>query len=237
MNHSIILVTIILSVLQTSRTLAGPNPESRVFLERNSKKDGVINHPSGLQYKVLRRGDGKHHPAIDSPCEVHYHGTLIDGTVFDSSEERGSTFTVAPNQVIEGWSTALQMMLVGDIWEIYVPSDLGYADQGMPPKIPGGATLIFKIEIIKIGDTPPPCDPVTGDGCSEKDVEYIEKMKQRFKHDMQLMREESDRIKRIRESMNDMKSDIDVKEWADRRVNILEKLADADSKEEHRDEL
>eukprot|EP00586_Coscinodiscus_wailesii_P015642 CAMPEP_0172495652 /NCGR_PEP_ID=MMETSP1066-20121228/73988_1 /TAXON_ID=671091 /ORGANISM="Coscinodiscus wailesii, Strain CCMP2513" /LENGTH=226 /DNA_ID=CAMNT_0013267469 /DNA_START=55 /DNA_END=732 /DNA_ORIENTATION=+ len=226
MNHSIILVTIILSVLQISRTLAESNPESRAFLEENGQKDGVIKHPSGLQYKILRKGDGKYHPAVDSPCEVHYHGTLIDGTVFDSSYERGSTTTFAPNQVIKGWTTALQMMVVGDMWEIYVPSNLGYGDRGSPPKIPGGAVLIFKMEIIKIkGDTVPAiiCDPVTEDGCNEKEVEYIEKMKHRFKHDMQLMRKESDRIKSIRGTMSDTKRDKDKIEWADRRVNILEK--------------
>merc|ERR1712093_726733 len=102
------------------------------------------------QYKVLREGDGIAHPTADSPCEVHYEGTLVDGTKFDSSYDRGSPTTFAPNQVIKGWTEAMQLMVKGDKWELYIPADLAYGDKGRPPKIGGGDCLVFTIEIINI---------------------------------------------------------------------------------------
>merc|ERR1712196_290898 len=136
--------------------LAGPNAAGLKFLAENKEKEGVVTLPSGLQYKVLKKGDGTHHPTVDSPCETHYEGTLIDGTVFDSSYKRGSPTTFAPNQVIKGWTEAMQLMVEGDKWELYIPSDLAYGDSGRPPRIPGGSCLIFTIEILKIkgGRTP-----------------------------------------------------------------------------------
>merc|ERR1719267_321850 len=130
--------------------LAGSNEKSKAFLEANKAKPGVITLPSGLQYKVLRKGSGTHHPTVNSPCECHYKGTLIDGTQFDSSYDRGSPTTFAPNQVIKGWTEAMQLMVEGDKWEMYIPSDLGYGDRGSPPKIKGGDTLVFVMELLKI---------------------------------------------------------------------------------------
>mmetsp|Transcript_37416 Transcript_37416/g.105609 ORF Transcript_37416/g.105609 Transcript_37416/m.105609 type:complete len:165 (+) Transcript_37416:138-632(+) len=129
---------------------AGGNARSAAFLEKNKQKEGVITLPSGLQYKVLRQGDGDSHPTVDSPCECHYKGTLVDGKQFDSSYDRGKPTTFAPNQVIKGWTEAMQMMVEGDKWEMYIPSDLAYGDRGRPPQIPGGDALIFTMEIIKI---------------------------------------------------------------------------------------
>jgi len=123
---------------------------SKAFLAANKDKAGVIALPSGLQYKVLQSGKGFYHPTADSPCDCHYAGTLIDGSEFDSSYKRGQPTTFAPNQVIKGWTEAMQLMVEGDKWEMYIPSDLGYGPNGSPPKIPGGATLIFTMEIIKI---------------------------------------------------------------------------------------
>ena len=124
------------------------------FLEANKAKEGVQTLPSGLQYKVIRAGDGLHHPLKDSPCECHYEGRTAsnfpDGPVFDSSYARGSPTTFAPNQVIGGWTEAMQLMVEGDKWELYIPSDLAYGDRGRPPKIGGGDCLVFTIEIIKI---------------------------------------------------------------------------------------
>jgi len=130
------------------------------FLEENKGKEGVVTLPSGLQYKVLRAGDGTHHPTVSSPCECHYEGRSAsnypDGPVFDSSYARGSPTTFAPNQVIKGWTEAMQLMVEGDKWEMYIPSDLAYGDRGRPPKIGGGDCLIFTMEIIKIkGDKKP----------------------------------------------------------------------------------
>ena len=130
--------------------------EGEQFLQDNKKKDGVITLPSGLQYKVLVEGSGLKRPLVDTPCDCHYLGTLIDGTQFDSSFDRGKPSTFAPNQVIKGWTEAMQLMVEGDKWELYIPSDLGYGDRGRPPKIGGGDCLIFTIEMLKIkgGRTP-----------------------------------------------------------------------------------
>merc|ERR1719313_1013969 len=152
-------IAICFGLLFISLASAGTNAEGLKFLEENKKKDGVITLPSGMQYKVLRKGEGIAHPTADSPCECHYKGTLIDGTQFDSSYDRGSPTTFAPNQVIKGWTEAMQMMVEGDKWEMYIPSDLGYGDRGSPPKIKGGDTLVFVMEIIKIkGDKVPKKD-------------------------------------------------------------------------------
>ena len=100
------------------------------FLSEKAKEEGVVSLPSGLMYKVVTKGEGKSHPTVDSPCLCDYAGTLIDGSEFDSSYKRGQPLTFAPNQVIKGWTEALQMMVEGDKWELYVPSNLGYGEQG-----------------------------------------------------------------------------------------------------------
>merc|ERR1712151_2253 len=113
-------------------------------------KEGVVTLPSGLQYKVLEEGGGLEHPTVSSPCLCHYAGRLLDGTEFDSSYKRGAPTTFAPNQVIKGWTEAMQLMVVGDKWEMYIPYELAYGESGSPPKIPGCACLIFVMEIMKI---------------------------------------------------------------------------------------
>lgn len=106
--------------------------------------------PSGLQYKVLREGWGLDHPKASTPCECHYAGTLIIGTEFDSSYKRGKPTTFAPNQVIKCWTEAMQLMVEGDKWEMYIPMELAYGPDGKPPKIPAAAALIFTMEICGI---------------------------------------------------------------------------------------
>ena len=91
------------------------------FLAANKDKDGVITLASGLQYKVLEEGAGMEHPTVSTPCECHYAGRLLDGTEFDSSYKRGTPTTFAPNQVIKGWTEAMQLMVQGDKWEMYIP--------------------------------------------------------------------------------------------------------------------
>eukprot|EP00421_Protoceratium_reticulatum_P071445 CAMPEP_0168408094 /NCGR_PEP_ID=MMETSP0228-20121227/26496_1 /TAXON_ID=133427 /ORGANISM="Protoceratium reticulatum, Strain CCCM 535 (=CCMP 1889)" /LENGTH=340 /DNA_ID=CAMNT_0008421775 /DNA_START=77 /DNA_END=1099 /DNA_ORIENTATION=+ len=138
--------------------MSDPNGEEAgiKFLAENKTKDGVITLPSGLQYKVLSEGGGLEHPTVSTPCECHYKGRLLDGTEFDSSYKRGTPTTFAPNQVIKGWTEAMQLMVVGDKWEMYIPYELAYGKGGKPPKIPAAACLIFVMEIIKIkGDTVP----------------------------------------------------------------------------------
>jgi FKBP-type peptidyl-prolyl cis-trans isomerase FklB len=149
-----------LAIAASLAVAAATNAVGQAFLDANKNKEGVVTLPSGLQYKVLSPGSGGHHPALGSPCECHYEGRQAsnypDGPKFDSSYDRGSPATFAPNQVIKGWTEAMQMMVEGDKWELYIPSDLAYGDRGRPPRIDGGACLIFTIEILKIkGDKVP----------------------------------------------------------------------------------
>jgi FKBP-type peptidyl-prolyl cis-trans isomerase FklB len=109
--------------------IAGTTPEGQAWLASKGKEDGVVSTGSGLLYKVLKNGpDGAKKPNIDTPCECHYKGTLIDGREFDSSYSRGMPATFAPNQVIKGWTEAMQLMKEGDHWELYIPSELAYGD-------------------------------------------------------------------------------------------------------------
>ena len=124
--------------------------KSSAYLESNKKKKGVITLPSGLQYKVLKSGTGKVSPKATDTVVTHYHGTLIDGTVFDSSVQRGEPVSFPVNRVIAGWTEALQKMKVGDKWQLVIPSDLAYGDRGTPPKIGPGAALVFDVELLEI---------------------------------------------------------------------------------------
>ena len=119
------------------------------FLAENAKRSGVVVLPSGLQYEVLAEGKGRK-PKVTDKVQCHYHGTLIDGQVFDSSIQRGTPAVFGVNQVIPGWVEALQLMPEGSRWKLYIPSDLAYGEQGAGGSIPANATLIFKVELIKI---------------------------------------------------------------------------------------
>ena len=119
------------------------------FLEENSKRDEVITLESGLQYEVLKAGEGAK-PTPNDQVTTHYHGTLIDGTVFDSSVERGEPATFPVSGVIKGWTEALQLMSVGAKWRLYVPSDLAYGERGAGAQIGPHTTLIFDVELLKI---------------------------------------------------------------------------------------
>ncbi len=121
---------------------------AQAFLDENKARPGVVVTPSGLQYEVLRAGKGAK-PKSDQTVEVHYHGTLPDGTVFDSSVERGETISFPVTGVIPGWVEALQLMPVGSKWRLVIPSDLAYGPDGSGP-IPPAATLIFEVELIGI---------------------------------------------------------------------------------------
>ena len=119
------------------------------FLAENSTKEGVIVLQSGLQYKVINNGDGIV-PKTTDKVKVHYTGKLIDGTVFDSSVERGEPSTFGVTQVIKGWTEALQLMRVRDKWEVYIPSNLAYGVRGKGPKIGPNTTLVFEVELLGI---------------------------------------------------------------------------------------
>ena len=122
---------------------------SKAFLDQNKKKKGVKRTSSGLQYEVLKAGKGAKPKATDS-VEVHYHGTLIDGRVFDSSVSRGQTVTFPVNGVIKGWQEALQMMKKGAKWRVAIPPELAYGPMGSPPVIAPNMALVFEIELIDI---------------------------------------------------------------------------------------
>ena len=135
--------------LATQEYLEKIKKEGEDFLAENKKNSDVITTASGLQYKILTKGTGKI-PTIQDTVLAHYTGRLIDGTVFDSSVERGEPLSFALTGVIKGWSEALQMMPVGSIWTLYIPTDLAYGDQGAGQVIPPGAALIFEVELISI---------------------------------------------------------------------------------------
>lgn len=119
------------------------------FLAENRKKKGVTELPSGLQYEVLKEGEGDIPKATDK-VKCHYHGTLIDGTVFDSSVQRGQPAVFPVNGVIQGWVEALQLMSTGSKWRLYIPSDLAYGSHGAGGAIGPHSTLIFDVELLKI---------------------------------------------------------------------------------------
>ncbi|TDO05614.1 FKBP-type peptidyl-prolyl cis-trans isomerase [Sunxiuqinia elliptica] len=123
--------------------------EGLKFLAENREKEGIIETASGLQYQVLEEGEGEK-PSPSDQVKCHYHGTLIDGTVFDSSVQRGEPATFPVNGVIQGWVEALQMMTTGSKWRLYVPSDLAYGDRGAGGAIGPNTTLIFEVELLEI---------------------------------------------------------------------------------------
>ena len=123
--------------------------EGQAFLAANARRPEVVTLPSGLQYEVVREGTGAKPKASDT-VEVHYHGTLIDGTVFDSSVQRGTPATFGVTQVIPGWVEALQLMPVGSKWKLYIPSELAYGAQGAGGAIGPHTTLVFEVELLGI---------------------------------------------------------------------------------------
>ena len=124
--------------------------EGEKYLAENAKKEGVVTLPSGLQYEVITEGNVGHYAKATDQVQCHYEGTLIDGTLFDSSIKRGQPATFGVNQVIPGWVEALQLMPEGAKWKLYIPSDLAYGAQGAGEMIPPHSTLVFEVELQKI---------------------------------------------------------------------------------------
>ncbi len=122
---------------------------AKEFLAQNKTKENILSTDSGLQYEVLSRGDGDIHPSPQSKVKVHYHGTLLDGTVFDSSVKRGTPISFGLNQVIRGWTEGVQLMKQGDKFRFYIPAHLGYGNRGAG-QIGPGALLIFEVELLAI---------------------------------------------------------------------------------------
>ncbi|MDR0436666.1 MAG: FKBP-type peptidyl-prolyl cis-trans isomerase [Bacteroidales bacterium] len=124
----------------------------RAFLEQNKQNKSVHVTPSGLQYRVVTMGTGPKPTSASDRVRVHYEGTLLDGTIFDSSYQRGEDITFALNQVIAGWTEGVQLMPVGSKFIFYIPSDLAYGDRAMGPQLPAGSTLIFTVELFGINE-------------------------------------------------------------------------------------
>ena len=123
--------------------------EGEAFMAENAKKENVVTLESGLQYEILKAGDGQK-PSSEDRVKCHYHGTLLDGRVFDSSVERAQPAIFGVTQVIQGWVEALQMMPVGSLWKLYIPSNLAYGTRGAGEMIAPNTTLIFEVELLEI---------------------------------------------------------------------------------------
>ena len=136
---------------QNSNAMNNNKTEGEAFLAQNASKSGVTTLPSGLQFEVLTQGTGSK-PSLGSSVTTHYHGTLINGTVFDSSYQRGQPATFPVNGVIAGWTEALQLMPEGSKYRLYIPSDLAYGKRGAGRDIPGDTALIFDVELIKVNN-------------------------------------------------------------------------------------
>ncbi|MBS1665918.1 MAG: FKBP-type peptidyl-prolyl cis-trans isomerase [Bacteroidetes bacterium] len=137
-------------VQKTKAEKAAPNKKAgEAFLAENKTKPGVVTLPSGLQYQIIKEGTGPK-PTLSDKVKCHYRGTLIDGTVFDSSIDRGQPVDFPVSGVIRGWTEALQLMPVGSKWKLFIPSDLAYGDQGAGNSIKPGSTLIFEVELLEI---------------------------------------------------------------------------------------
>ncbi len=131
--------------------IAKMKEEGTKFLAENGAKEGIVTTDSGLQYEVMKAGEGDK-PAATDTVTVHYHGTLLDGTVFDSSVDRGEPTSFPLNRVIAGWTEGVQLMPMGSKFRFYIPSDLAYGERGSPPKIKPHSALIFEVELLKIGE-------------------------------------------------------------------------------------
>ena len=143
--------TVINDFFQSLQATGGEKAQGEgiAFLEENSKRAGIVTLASGLQYEILSEGSGATPTASDS-VKVHYHGTLIDGKVFDSSVNRGEPATFGVTQVISGWVEALQLMPVGSKWKLFIPSELAYGAQGAGQAIAPHTALIFEVELLEI---------------------------------------------------------------------------------------
>jgi FKBP-type peptidyl-prolyl cis-trans isomerase FklB len=139
---------------KVQKTVSSEKQKGTAFLTQNKGKAGVKVTPTGLQYEILKAGTGAKPTASDT-VSAHYAGSLLDGKEFDNSYKRGEPLQIPVSGVIPGWTEALQMMPVGSKWKLYIPSELGYGDYGAGQEIPGGATLVFEVELLSIVNKKP----------------------------------------------------------------------------------
>jgi len=155
MKYVVLVIVIAIAVFYLTRS--ANNKKAAVeniaigndFLAKNKILENITETASGLQYQVLNQGEGTEHPSANSKVKVHYHGSLLDGTVFDSSVDRGEPISFGLNQVISGWTEGVQLMVVGDKFKFYIPSALGYGNSAAG-KIKPGSLLIFEVELLAI---------------------------------------------------------------------------------------
>lgn len=136
-------------ILEQAKVLHKKYAESKAYLDENAAKEGVVTTDSGLQYKVITQGEGEK-PAAEDTVTVHYEGKLIDGTVFDSSLQRGQPATFPLGGVIAGWTEGLQLMTVGSKWQLFIPPELGYGERGAGGAIGPNEALVFEVELLSI---------------------------------------------------------------------------------------
>ncbi|WP_008582974.1 FKBP-type peptidyl-prolyl cis-trans isomerase [Niabella soli] len=132
-----------------SNKIEAQKEAGRKFLEENKVKEGITVLPEGIQYEVIKEGSGKQ-PAVSNSVTAHYRGALLDGTEFDSSFKRNQPFTAPLKALIKGWQIAIPLMKEGSHWRLWIPSDLAYGDRGAGSDIPGGATLLFEVELLQV---------------------------------------------------------------------------------------
>jgi peptidylprolyl isomerase len=155
MKYIILAVVIALAIFYFARSSVNKKEAieniaiGKDFLAKNKANQDVIQTASGLQYQVLQKGEGSKHPSASTTVKVHYHGTLLDGTIFDSSVDRGQPISFSLNQVIKGWTEGVQLMVEGDKFKFFVPSNLGYGNKSTG-KITSGSLLIFEVELLEI---------------------------------------------------------------------------------------
>ena len=132
-----------------SNKIEAQKEAGRKSLEENKNKEGVTELPEGIQYEVIKEGNGKQ-PSVSNSVTAHYRGALLDGTEFDSSFKRNQPFTAPLKALIKGWQIAIPLMKEGSHWRLWIPSDLAYGDRGAGSDIPGGATLLFEVELLQV---------------------------------------------------------------------------------------
>lgn len=230
-NNVIFIGWLCLLLLRTAASaVAETNAEGLQFLEENKHQPDVVTLPSGLQYKVLHKGSGDAHPMLNTPCRCHHAGRLIDGTIFDSSYDRGDPTIFAPDQVIPGWTEALQLMVKGDKWDLFLPAELAYGENfPTPPNVPEGSVLIVTLEIMDvIGDssnTIPACDVRTREKCKDQENSYLDKVSAwtASKRSTELDRLEN-LLRRDESQMKPVSA-----HWMRQRVNLLEQILKSSS--------
>ena len=216
-----LLLTTSSIAVEIAKVSAGTDEPGLAFLAENAHKPGVVTLESGLQYLILEQGNGTEHPTPHTPCSCHFNVSYINQTQFDSSLLYGELADVHPDHIITGWSEAIQQMVQGDKWILYIPSELAYGESGLPPRISPNIALIYYVHLVEIrGPTIPAlqCNVTTEYRCNDKERAYIQTSKQKS---IELLTKELQRAS----TMKQKKMKPELLEWLRRRIAILQQLA------------